>query len=383
MNGELMMELDAQQQEWQEEFKAFVDREVAPHADRYDQQEQIPPECITQLAANGYLAATLPEQHGGRGMDMITYGLLCEQLGRSSCSVQSLVTVQNMVAQTILRWGSEQQKQRWLAAMASGEVIAAFALTEPNVGSDARNVELTATLEGESYVLNGRKKWISFGQVADVFLLLGQCDGQPCTFLVEKGTSGLVVRPIHGMLGFRASMLAELHLDDCQVQKGNLIGGVGRGFFPVVLSALNIGRYSVAWGCVGLAQACLDACIHHTSTREQFGVLLREHQLIQRMLADMIVGVRAARILCHQAGLSMIKAASDLVMEIMIAKYFASTMASRTANDAVQIHGAMGCSSERSVQRYFRDAKIMEIIEGTTELHQISIAKQGYRAYGG
>jgi hypothetical protein len=187
--------------------------------------------------------------------------------------------------------------------------------------------------------------------------------------------------PIHGMLGFRASMLAELHLDDCEIPEGNLVGGVGFGFFPVTLSALSVGRYSVAWGCVGLAQACLEACIHYTSTRKQFGVYLREHQLVQQMIADMIVNAKAARLLCYQAGYLMEKGDPSSVMEIMVAKYFASTVASRTASDAVQIHGAVGCSNAHAVQRYLRDAKIMEIIEGTTQIHQIKIAEYGYQAH--
>ena len=377
----MKIELNAQQKKDQAAFRAFVSEEVIPHADRYDQEERIPSELIAKLAQRGYLGATLPEEYGGCGMDMITYGLLNEELGRGCSSVRSLVTVQNMVAQTILKWGSRHQKELWLDKMASGDAIAAFALTEPEVGSDAKNIETTATPAGDSYIINGHKKWITFGQIADLFLVFGQCEGKPCAFLIEKDTSGLSMRPIFGMLGVRASMLAELHLNDCQVSEENLVGGVGFGFVPVALFALDLGRYGIAWGCVGIAQACLEACIQYTSQRKQFDVYLKEHQLIRQMITDMIVNVKAARLLCYQAGYSKELGDPNSFMEMLVAKYFASTMATRVANDAVQIHGANGCSSEYALQRYLRDAKIMEIIEGTTQIHQIKIAEYGYQAY--
>ncbi len=371
--------LTAQQQEDQAAFRAFVNEEIVPQADQYDREECIPSELITKLAQRGYLGAMLPEEYGGRDMDMITYGLLNEELGRGCSSVRGLVTVQNMIAQTILKWGSQHQKELWLDKMSSGDVIAAFALTEPDVGSDAKNIETTVTLAGDSYVLNGHKKWITFGQIADLFLVFGQCDGKSCAFLIEKDAPGLSMEPIFGMLGVRASMLAELHLSDCQIPRENLVGGVGFGFVPVGLFALDLGRYSVAWGCVGIAQACLEACVQYAGQRKQFGAYLREHQLVRQMITDMIVNVKAARLLCCQAGYLKGLGDPNSVMETLVAKYFASTMATRAANDAVQIHGALGCSSAHAVQRYLRDAKIMEIIEGTTQIHQIKIAEYGYQ----
>jgi alkylation response protein AidB-like acyl-CoA dehydrogenase len=351
-----------------------------PNADHYDVEERIPQELVAKMAQRGYLGALLPEGYGGRGMDMLTFGLLCEQVARGSCSVQSLVTVQNMVGHTVQRWGNQAQKDYWLGKLASGEVLAGFALTEANAGSDARSVETTATVEGDACVLTGNKKWISFGQLADLFLVLAQCEGEPCTFIVGRDAPGLSIAPLSGLLGLRASMLAELSLRECPVPRRDLVGGLGSGFFPVILSALNIGRYGVAWGCVGLAQACLDACIAHTHSRWQFGVQLKEHQLIQRMIADMSVNVRAARLLCYQAGCSMGEGGPESIADVLMAKYFASTMAVRVASDAVQIHGAMGCSGDGPIQRYFRDAKVMEIIEGTTQMHQLQIAKHAFRA---
>lgn len=362
-------------------FRNFVNEEVIPFADAYDQQERLPRRLIKKMAGQGYLGAVMPREDGGRGMDMITFGLLNQELGRGCSSLRSLLTVHSMVAQTTLRWGSRQQQGRWAARLATGECIAAFGLTEPEVGSDAKSLETSATVSGDTYVLNGTKKWITFGQIADLFLIFAQCEGRPAAFLVEKESPGLSLKPINNVLGARASMLAELKFEDCRVPRENLIGKPGFGFSHIASSALDCGRYSVAWGCLGLAQACLEASIRYATRRKQFGAFLIDHQLIQRMISDMITNVKAARLLCLHAG--HLRNISDpaAIMETSIAKYFASITASKAAGDAVQIHGANGCSSEYPVQRYFRDAKIMEIIEGSTQMHQINIARHCYQEY--
>lgn len=377
----MKIELTTQQKDAQAKFRAFVDEEIVPHANRYDQEECTPPKLIEKLAQKGYLGAILPRVVGGIGMDFITYGLLNEEIGRGCSSLRSLLTVHCMVAHAVSKWGNKSQKEYWLPKLASGEVIAAFALSEPNVGSDAKSIETTATLSGDSYVLNGQKKWITYGQVADVFLVFAQCAGKPSAFLVEKNSPGLLIKPISGMLGVRASMLAELHFQDCRIPQENLVGKLGFGFAYVASSALDYGRYSVAWGSVGIAQACLEACIQYTSERKQFGVYLKEHQLIRQMITEIIANVKAARLLCYQAGYLKDISDPNSIIETSIAKYFASTTATKVANDAVQIHGANGCSSEYSVARYLRDAKIMEIIEGSTQIQQITIADYGYQEY--
>lgn len=377
----MKIELTTQQKDAQAKFRAFVDEEIVPHANFYDQEERTPPKLIEKLANIGYLGAVLPKEFGGKGMDMITFGLLNEEIGRGCSSLRSLLTVHSMVSYALSKWGNKSQKEYWLPKLASGEVIAAFALSEPNVGSDAKSVETTATLSGDSYVLNGQKKWITYGQIADVFLVFAQCSGKPSAFLVEKNSPGLSIQPISGMLGVRASMLAQLHFRNCRIPEENLVGKLGFGFSYVASSALDYGRYSVAWGSVGIAQACLEACIQYTSQRKQFDVYLKEHQLIRQMITEMIANVKAARLLCYQAG--YLKEISDpnSIIETSIAKYFASTTATKVANDAVQIHGANGCTSEYSVARYLRDAKIMEIIEGSTQIQQITIADYGYQEY--
>lgn len=377
----MRLELSPGQKTAREGFRAFVAARVIPRADLMDQEERTPRDLINELADAGYLGAVLPKEYGGEAMDAITAGLLYEEIGRGCSSLRSLLTVHHMVACAILKWGSKHQKESLLPRLASGEIIAAFGLSEPEVGSDAKSVGTTALPAADSYILNGQKKWTTYGQVADLFLIVAQCEGKPAAFLVEKTRPGFSTQAISGMLGVRASMLAELHLQDCVIPKDNLVCRIGFGFSHVAATALDQGRYSVACGCVGIAQACLEACLKYTSERKQFGTYLKDHQLIQQMITGMITNIKAARLLCYRAGYLRDCGDPQAIMETSIAKYFASTMAIRVANDAVQIHGANGCSSDYPVQRYLRDAKIMEIIEGSTQMQQINIAKGGYDGY--
>ena len=377
----MKLELSTQQKNAKAEFRAFVNQEICPDAGEWDSKEFTPPELIKKIAQRGFLGAILPQEYSGQGMDMITYGILNEEIGRGCSSIRSLLTVHNMVAHALCKWGNKSQKQYWLPKFASGETIAAFALSEPNVGSDAKSVETTATLAGDVYVLNGQKKWITYGQIADVFLVFAKYEGKPTAFLVEKNSPELSVKPMSGILGVRASMSAELHFNNCQVSLENLVGKLGFGFSYIAATALDYGRYSVASGCVGIAQACLEACIKYTNERKQFGVYLKEHQLIRQMISQMMTNVKAARLLCYQAGYLKDINDPNSILETSIAKYFASTVATKIANDAVQIHGGNGCSSEYPVERYLRDSKIMEIIEGSTQIQEITIADSGYQDY--
>jgi len=374
----MKIELSPEQKKKQAEFSAFVQEVVVPQANDNDQQEFTPPELIKSVAQAGYLGAIIPQAYGGLGLDMITFGLLNEELGRGCSSLRSLLTVHSMVAYAILKWGNKRQREDWLPRLATGEIIAAFGLSEPNVGSDAKSIETMITQRDGIDILQGCKKWTTYGQIADLFLIFAQQDGKVSAFLLERTTPGFSARPIRGMYGTRASMLAELYLESCVLPKGNLIGGRGFGLI-IATSALDIGRYSVAWGSIGIAQACLEASLQYTSKRQQFGVLLKEHQLVQQMITNMITGVKAARLLCYQAGYLKDIGDESTVMETWIAKYFASTTAVKIANDAVQLHGANGCSADCAVQRYLRDAKIMEIIEGSSQIQQITIAQYGYQ----
>lgn len=364
-----------QHDELEAEYRSFVDEHVVPLADRMDAEEATPPELVQLLATRGYLGMVVPEELGGRGKDMLSFGLLCHEIGRGSASLLSLLTVHSMLSLALVKWGSDEQRARFLLRLMRGERIGAFALTEPDVGSAAGSVQTTAVADGEAFILNGVKKWISYAQIADLFLVVARCEGKPTAFVVERSTPGLRCAPIRGMLGFRAAMLGELTLEGCVVPAVNMLGRVGFGLSHVVGTALDSGRYSIAWGSVGLAQECLDLSLSYSNTRVQGGSVIGEHQLIQRMIADMVTDVTAARALCVRAAGLRNSGEPESILETSVAKYFASRVALRVASDAVQIHGAQGCGPESSVQRHFRDARIMEIIEGSTQIQQQLIAR--------
>lgn len=374
-------ELNEAQRTVQAELRTLVDERIAPFADEYDRNEKMPDELIRMLGQRGYLGALVPQEYGGKGMDALSWGLLCEEIGRGSASLVSLLTVHSMVIQVLVKWGSDKQRKKWLPQLATGECIGAFGLTEPEVGSDAGSVQTEASADGKDYVLNGEKRWISFGQVADLFLVFAQVEGKPAAFLLERGTPGFSTEAIGGMLGFRSAMLAGLHMDACRIPVGNLIGNIGFGISHVGSTALDHGRYCVGWGSLGLLEGCVNACLEYTDKRKQFGTFIKGHQLIQEMIADMIVQTNAARLMCHHAACLKERGDPSQIMETSIAKYFTSRIAVKVALDAVQIHGANGCSDRYPVARYLRDAKILEIIEGSNQIQQIIISKYGYQEY--
>lgn len=371
----MKIELTDEQFEKQEEFKLFVDNEVLPYVKENDEKENMNKELLNKVKKSKYLGAVLPEEYEGLGMDQITIGLLNEQFGRSCSSVKGLLTVHGMCCLGILKWGTDKQKQFWLPRLATGKAIGAFALTEPNVGSDAKSVETTSVLSGNNYVLNGKKKWITMGQIADVFIVFAKCEDKPTAFIVEKERKGFFTKPIKGLLGSRASMVAELRFEDCEIPKENILGNVGTGLTHVALSCLDYGRYSIAWGAVGLGEACLADSIKYASNRKQFNKLLIKHQLIQKMITEMVVDVEAARQLCYKCGYLKDIGDPDSIMSTWMAKYYSSKMVNRVADNAVQIHGGNGCYNMYSVERYYRDARVTEIIEGSTQIHEVLISK--------
>lgn len=371
----MRLELSGAQRDARVRFREFVREHITPYADVWDREERVPAELIERLRANGFLGSPLPVDAGGGGLDAITYGLLTEELARGCSSVRSLLTVHDMVTLALWRWGSRELKARVGTAVARAELLCALALSEPEAGSDASGVQTEARAEGDGYVLNGRKKWITYGQIADLFLALTRCEGKLTAFLVPADAKGFARRPLRGIVGTRASLLAELEFDNCFVPASHLVGRIGFGLSHVVGAALDHGRYSVAWGAVGIAQACLDACLEYTATRKQFGVELSQHQLVQRKLTNMITDTRAARLLCYRAGYLRQIGDPGAPSETLVAKYFASKAAVRAANDAVQLHGANGLTEDYPVARYLRDARVTEIIEGSTQIQQISIAK--------
>lgn len=365
-----------------EEARTFADQEIRPRALEFDQKGILAGDLITKMAERRYLLASLPERYGGLGLGPVYYGLFTEEIGKACCSTRSLITVQSsLVGETLLKWGSEEHRAELLPMMASGRKLGAFALTEPEVGTNAQGVQTTYNETSHGYVLNGRKKWTSFGGIADFFIVIAKNKKQISAFIVAHNTSGLTTIPMKGLLAGRASHIAEIVLDDVLVPASNIIGKPGGGYPYIVGTALDHGRYSIAWGGVAVAQACLDAMVVYARKRKQFDTRICEFQLIQGIIGDAVTKTHAARALCIRAGQLRQERNRDALIETAIAKYFASKVAMEVATDAVQVHGGNGCIDSYPVERLFREAKLLEIIEGTSQIQQQLIAKYGLREY--
>ena len=358
------------------EVRGFAEAHVAGHAADIDRDGKVPADVVRALGHEGYLGSRLARSHGGLELDHIGYGFLHRELGRVCSSTRSLVTVHDMVVAAIDRLGKAELRDTWLPRLVTGEAIGAFALTEPTAGSDASAVRATATRSGDEYVLSGHKRWISFAQIADVFLVVARVVESETVvgLIVPRETPGLAISPMGGLLGLRGSMLGEIRLADCRIPKIALLGGERMPSGLATATALQLGRFGVAWGCVGLSEACLDASSEYAEQRVQFGARLADHQLVGRMLTDMATNIRAAELLCLDTATALDRRDPRAAEATLMAKYFASRVATGVASDAVQIHGALGCSGELPIERHFRDARIMEIIEGSTEIQQITIA---------
>lgn len=361
--------------------RLFVDEYVVPHADRYDREGSIPEELLARIGEAGLWAPFLPPEVGGRGVGMAALGEIHEEVGRGCSSVRSLLTVHTMVSWALMRWGTDAQLRRWGSALAAGDLLGAFCLSEPGAGTDTESITTTAVRKGDGWVLNGTKKWITGGRRADLFLVFARGPHGTIALLVPRRTAGVTVVPLEDMLGTRASMLAEVSFRDVLLDADALLGPTGFTSGMVLTGTLDLGRYSVAAGSVGIIQACLDACADYAGQRTVRGSALRELPLIQAKLSDMVTDVRAARLLCAEAGRLKDLGDPATIMATWVAKYFASRAAARHAAEAVQIHGANGCSPDYPVARFYRDAKVMEIIEGSTEIQRITIAAEADRRW--
>ncbi|BCA96436.1 acyl-CoA dehydrogenase [Legionella antarctica] len=356
-------------------FNHFVENSLHPHSKIFDKEQSIPRDFFYTLAQNGFLGACIPKQFGGQQWDELTIGIMHESFAKELCSLANILTVLGMVSKSLIQFGSEAQKKNWLPRIATGKTLAAIALTESNIGSDLEHVETQLLDISGEFILKGSKKYITLGQIADLFLVLANYQGHLTTVLVEKNTPGVIVSPMSGFLGLRSNMLAEIFFDNCPIPKTNLLGTIGMGLTYVTQTALDEGRYTTACGCVGLGQACLDAARDYIQERTQFNRTLDEHQLIQKMITEMVVQVKAARELCFYAGLLRQQKNPAYIAETLVAKYVASKMVVSVSNHALQIFGAAGFEETHPVERYYRDAKVMEIIEGTSQMHEILISK--------
>ncbi|MFF7850126.1 acyl-CoA dehydrogenase family protein [Streptomyces sp. NPDC007910] len=357
----------------------FVAREVTPHATAWDRAEEVDRGIVKKLGAVGFLGLTIPEEYSGSGGDHLAYCLVTEELGRGDSSVRGIVSVSlGLVAKTIASWGSEEQKRAWLPRLASGEALGCFGLTEPGTGSDAGNLATRAVRDGDDYVVDGTKMFITNGTWADVVLLFARTNDAPghrgvSAFLVPADAPGLTRRPVHGKLGLRGQATAELVLEGVRVPAAAMLGPEGKGF-AVAMSALAKGRMSVAAGCVGIARAALDAALRYAGEREQFGKPIASYQLVQELISDISVDVEAARLLTWRVA-DLIDRGLDFATAASRAKLFASEAAVRAANNALQVFGGYGYIDEYPVGKLVRDARVMTLYEGTSQIQKLIIGR--------
>ncbi len=362
-----------------ETAREFADREIAPRVRDNDRAARFDRELASKLGEVGYLGAPVAEEYGGRGLDYIGYGLIVEQVGRADSSARTVVSVQtSLVAGSIERWGTEEQKRKWLPRLCSGEALGCFGLTEPDSGSDAANLRTRATRTGSGWSISGQKMWISLGNFSEVALIFAQTDpalkhrGLAC-FLVPTAGDGFSSQEIHGKLGLRSSDTASLSLDEVEVGDDAMLGEIGDGF-KVAMSALDNGRYSVAAGCVGICDGCVDASVAYAKERKQFGVPLARFQLVQEMIADMILKRDASRMLVYRAGVLKDEGKPN-TMETSVAKLYATESAVECANLAIQVHGGAGYVDDYPVERYLRDARVTTLYEGTSQIQKLIIGR--------
>jgi glutaryl-CoA dehydrogenase (non-decarboxylating) len=355
--------------------RAFVEAEILPHIREWDERGEVHREIFGKMGELGFLGAPIPEQYGGSGMDYVSFALLCEELERADTAFRVVQSVHvGLNSLTLLQWGTEEQKQRWLVPQAKGEKLATFGLTEPGVGTDAGSLESTARRDGDSYVLNGHKIWISLADLADHFLVFASVDREKrhrgvTAFVVERGMAGLTTGTLHGKLGIRAGNTGLIDLEDVRVPVENRIGEEGEGFL-IAMSAIDQGRFTVAAGAVGLAQACLDASVRYAHERQTFGQEIGQHQLVKQMIANMAKGTEIGRLLVYQAAWLKNQGLRN-TRETSLAKWHATDHSVQAALDAIQIHGANGYSNEFPVERYLRNSKAAVIYEGTSQLHTL------------
>ncbi|MFC4556796.1 acyl-CoA dehydrogenase family protein [Virgibacillus kekensis] len=365
--------------------RSFVDKEIMPNIADWDREGKFDPSIMPKLADLGLMGVCIPEEYGGSGMDYNSLAIVCEELERGDTAFRTAVSVHTgLNSMTLLQWGTEKQKKKYLVPQAKGEKIGAFGLTEPAAGSDVASLQSTAVKDGDHYVLNGQKTWISLCDTADHFLVFAYTDKQKkhhgiSAFIVERTWDGFSSKATKGKLGIRSGNTGELFFDNVKVPKENLLGEEGEGF-KIAMSALDNGRFTVAAGAVGQIRACLEASVKYCHERETFGKPIGKHQLVQQMIARMEAGLQMCSLLVYRAG-ELKNEGKRNTRETSLAKWQACDFANKAADDAVQVHGAYGYSDEYPVERYLRNSKAPVIYEGTREVHTIMQAEYvlGYR----
>jgi butyryl-CoA dehydrogenase len=372
-------QLTKQQKLAQKIAREFAQRELEPRAQELDETMEFPRDAIQKMAKLGFMGISIPKEYGGAGLDTVSYTLIIEELAKACAATAIIIAVHNSVcAFPIHLLGTEKQKQRYLIPLAQGKKLGAFALTEPNAGSDPASLETTAERKGKHYILNGTKIFITSGSSADIVIVMASTDRSKrsrgiTSFIVEKGTRGFNVGKKENKLGMRASDTCELIFEKCAVPADNVLGNPGEGLVSA-LTALDTGRIGVGAQALGIAQGALVESVKYAQERKQFGRPIADFEAIQWMIADMATEIAAARFLVHHA--AWLKDHSQpFTVESAMAKLYASEVAMRAATKAIQIHGGYGCIKDYKVERYFRDAKVVEIYEGTSEIQRLIIAR--------
>jgi len=359
--------------------RRFCEREVQPIAKEIDHEARFPWEVVEKMGRLGYFGIQVPKELGGADLDSLSYAIIIEEISRVCASLGLCVTVHNSVAvYPILAFGSEEQKTKWIPPLARGEKIGAFCLTEPNAGSDATGIESTAIKDGGSYVVNANKVFVTNGGVADICLIFVQTNPgaerkEMSVVVAERGTPGFVVGDLEDLCGMRANPVSSIRLYDCRVPVKNLLGNEGQGL-RIGLTALDTGRMGIAAQSAGIGQAALEEALRYARQRRQFGVPIERHQAVQSMIADMATLVDAAKLMTYRAAALRDKG-KPFSQESAMAKLFASEASSKVTDMAVQIHGGYGYSKSYPVERYYRDARVTRIYEGTSEVHRMVIAR--------
>ena len=373
-------ELTEEQEMIRRMVRDFAEKEIAPVAGEMDEKGEFPWELIRKMAPLGFLGLPIPEEYGGAGVDNVSFAIAMEEIARASGSIAITLDAHvSLACEAILQFGSEEQKRKYLAPLARGEKLGAFALTEPEAGSDAAAIKTRAVLSGDEWVLNGQKVFITNGSIADVVVVAAVTDPTKghrgiSNFIVEKGTPGFRPGRDEEKMGLKGSVTSQLFFEDCRVPKENLLGKEGEGFkqFLIVLDA---GRIAIGAMAVGLAQAALDASIAYAKERVQFGQPIAKFQAIQWMIADMATQLDAARLLVYRAAWLKDRGVR-FTREAAMAKLFASEIAERACHAAIQIHGGYGYTKDYPLERYYRDARLCEIGEGTSEIQRLVIARR-------
>ncbi|MGI6319310.1 MAG: acyl-CoA dehydrogenase [Firmicutes bacterium] len=370
-------DLTEEQLSVQKMVRDFVAKEITPNAKQWDQEERFPMDLWHKMGDLGIIGTSIPEEYDGSGMDYISHAIVAEELGYGCSSMRGSYSVNiSLVAKTILKWGTEEQKKKYVPGIATGELFGCYGLTEPDSGSDAASMKSVAEKDGDYYILNGNKMWITHADQADVSIIFAKTDKEKgargiTAFLVDKGTPGFTPQPIHEKIGLRAQDTGEIIMENVRVHKDNMLGPEGKGF-AVAMSALDNARFTVAAGCVGTAQAALDVAKQYAKDRIQFGKPIAAHQLVQQLIANAVLEIEMGRLLVYRAGFLKNKEVPN-TRETCMAKYFCSEMVNRVTFNMIQVLGGYGFSGEYPLERMYRDSRINTLYEGTSQIQQLII----------